>query len=64
MSTAIASHQYDPESQTLTVQFHNGGTYRYHRVPPHKARELENASSKGTYFRDHVLSKHPFNRLK
>jgi len=32
-SSNISSVGYDPKTQTLEVEFHNGGVYQYFNVP-------------------------------
>ncbi|MCJ7668218.1 MAG: KTSC domain-containing protein [Anaerolineae bacterium] len=53
-STDIRSIGYDPESQTLEVEFHSGGVYQYFGVPASVYSGLMSASSHGKYFHRHV----------
>lgn len=48
-SSNIASIGYDVTTQTLEIQFHNGGVYRYHGVPQSEHAGLMAASSHGSY---------------
>jgi hypothetical protein len=48
-SSNIASIGYDAGSQTLEIEFLNGGVYQYFDVPQHVYEELMNASSHGQY---------------
>jgi hypothetical protein len=48
-SSNIASIGYDANSQTLEIEFLNGGVYQYFDVPQHVYEELMNASSHGQY---------------
>jgi hypothetical protein len=50
MSTAIASSQYDPNTQTLVVSFVKGGSFTYTNVPQALADGLRDAGSQGKYF--------------
>lgn len=49
-SSNLASVGYDPQSQTLEIEFNNGGVYQYYSVPPSINSGLMNASSHGSYF--------------
>jgi hypothetical protein len=48
-STTIARFGYDSSSQTLTVEFKNGGTYQYFDVPETVFEQMMAASSKGQF---------------
>lgn len=58
-SSHLKSIGYEPESQTLTVEFHKGGIYHYHNVPPQKYEQLMNADSHGKYFLNNIKNSHP-----
>jgi hypothetical protein len=49
-SSAIASCEYDAETQDLTVTFTNGRSYDLSGVPPDMFEGLCSASSAGSYF--------------
>lgn len=54
-STAIRRAEYDAGSRTLSIWFtQSGGPYPYYNVPQHIWDGLLRASSKGTYFNDHI----------
>lgn len=53
-SSAIASIGYDPEEETLEVEFSGGTVYRYLRVPAAVAAALYDADSRGRYFGEFV----------
>jgi hypothetical protein len=53
-STHLNGGDYDPDTQTLMLQFVNGAVYRYTGVPQHKADTLFQSSSPGGYFHDHI----------
>jgi hypothetical protein len=42
------------ENGTLEIRFHSGGTYQYSNVPEHVYQGLMGASSKGSYFDQHI----------
>jgi hypothetical protein len=48
-SSSVASLGYDGDSQTLEVEFTNGGIYQYMNVPPETNSELMESASKGTF---------------
>lgn len=49
-SSNLRSVGYDPDEETLEIEFHNGGVYQYFNVPHHRYDGLMSASSKGSYF--------------
>lgn len=49
-SSAIASVGYDPEKETLEVEFQSGNVYRYSGVPEEIYEDLLRARSKGRFF--------------
>jgi tyrosyl-tRNA synthetase len=53
-SDSLASLGYNPETQTLEVEFNHGGVYRYYNVPAHEYEELKKADSLGIYFNDNI----------
>ena len=53
-SNVISHLGYDEPSQTLTVRFHHGGTYRYPGVPADLHKGLLGAESIGKHFHQFV----------
>jgi hypothetical protein len=49
-SSNLASVGYDPQTQTLEVEFRHGGIYQYYNVPKSVYDGLMDASSHGQYF--------------
>jgi len=49
-SAAIAAVNYDAQKSTLDVEFREGETYRYLRVPEFVYRELLKAESAGAFW--------------
>ena len=49
-SSNLKSIGYDPETQTLEIEFLNGGLYQYINVPERIYNGLMAASSYGSYF--------------
>lgn len=62
-SSNIASVGYDPNSQTLEIEFINGGTYQYSGVPEGIYEGMMGADSKGKYFHANINKKYPFSKL-
>jgi hypothetical protein len=54
-SSAIHGAAYDPETQTLFLQFASGEkTYEYPNVPEHIFEGLLTADSKGRYYASYI----------
>lgn len=61
-STNIRSVGYDPESNTLEIEFHSGSVYQYYNVPQTIYDELMRASSHGSYFHKHIRTKYKWTK--
>ena len=60
----VDRHDYDAETQTLTVHFASGKSYRYSGVPKDLADGFSGSSSSpergsGSYLRQHIIGKFP-----
>lgn len=53
-SSNISSIGYDENSNTLEIEFHNGGVYQYFNVPKNVFEGLMSASSHGQYFDQNI----------
>lgn len=53
-SSNIASIGYDEDTNTLEIEFHNGGVYQYFDVPFHVYDGLMEAASKGQYLAQQI----------
>jgi KTSC domain len=53
-SSNLASVGYDPNTQTLEIEFLHGGIYQYSGVPSSVHSGLMAASSHGSYLDQHV----------
>lgn len=63
-STNVAAVGYDPETQTLRVQFaKSGALYEYDDVPEGEYEGLRTASSVGNYFDGHIKGFYGYRRL-
>jgi len=63
-SSNIRSIGYDPDSMTLEIEFTDGGIYQYFSVPAHVHEGLMRASSKGSYFHDHIKERYRFRKVR
>ena len=57
-STAIASLDYDEDSETLTVTFHDGNRYDLPKFPQIEYERFLNADSIGRYWNANVRGKY------
>lgn len=55
-SESIAAIAHDPVTKVLTVQFKNGGVYRYDGVSSDHHAELMRADSIGSHFQKNIRS--------
>ena len=56
-SSDIASLGYDAATQTLEIEFHATGVYRYFSVPPEVFETIRTAPSPGKFFLQHIKGK-------
>lgn len=59
-SSNLASATYDPDSETLTVEFRSGRSYDYFNVQPSTYRSLTLAGSAGEFFARHIRNRHSY----
>lgn len=57
-SSNIKAVGYDEATQTLAVEFRDGGLYHYHSVGAHHAPRMTSAESCGAYFHKHIKNAH------
>ena len=62
-SSNIASIGYDPNSQTLEVEFHGGRVYQYYGVPQQMFDNLVQAPSAGRFFHVYIREGYPYSRI-
>lgn len=53
-SSNLSGYEYDEASQTLSIRFQSGRTYRYGSVPQDVADGLGSADSPGRYFNANI----------
>jgi hypothetical protein len=63
-SSNISHIGYDEQSQTLSVKFKTGGTYRYYNVPKLEYETLINSKSIGAYFAKNIKPTYQFSKEK
>ena len=56
-SSSIAAVGHDPATDTLTVRFHGGKTYRYAGVSTAQHQQFLGAKSLGKHFADEIKGK-------
>ncbi|GEN36104.1 KTSC domain-containing protein [Aneurinibacillus danicus] len=61
-SSNLRAVGYDPVSQTLRIQFHNG-TYDYYNVPVSIHQGLMSAGSKGSYHAAYIKNAFSYRRV-
>jgi hypothetical protein len=57
-SEAIASAEYDENTQRMTIRFNSGHDYDYCGVPKSVWEGLCSARSAGTYFHQHIANRY------
>jgi hypothetical protein len=62
-SSSLRSIGYDRDTQTLEVEFRNGGLYRYDDVPDEIWTGLRRSESKGKFFQERVRDHFAATRL-
>ena len=62
-SSNVRSVGYDEASQTLEVEFHNGGIYHYYGVPVSIYQGFMAAGSKGTYLHNHIKDRYRYQKV-
>ena len=62
-SSNIASIGYDAESQTLEIEFLNGGVYQYFDVPQHVYDGLIIADSHGQFLAQNIKGAYRYSKV-
>ena len=62
-SSDIASLEYDPATETLEIDFHATGVYRYFSVPAEVFETLRNTPSPGKFFRQNIKGKFAWEKV-
>jgi KTSC domain-containing protein len=59
VSSAMTAVGYEPSSRRMKITFTQGHTYDFCGVPQHIYDGLMRATSKGTYYNDHIKDRYP-----
>lgn len=62
-SSNVAAIGYDEDSETLQVEFNNGGTYQYFDVPEQIFAELQHADSIGGYLAKNIKGIYRYSKV-
>ena len=62
-SSNIASIGYDPDAETLEIEFLNGSVYQYYNVPEYVYDELMSASSHGSYLSASIKGTYNYSKV-
>jgi len=62
-SSNIVSAGYDPENETLEIEFKSGAVYQYYNVNAHLYEQFQSAPSKGQFFHAYIKYSVPFSRV-
>jgi len=63
ISSNIVSAGYEPVSETLEIEFANGGVYQYYNVPPSIYEQFLAAPSKGRFLISQIKDRFPYARV-
>lgn len=62
-SSNIAAVGYDPETETLEVEFLSGSVYQYYNVPENMYNQLMAEGSKGRFLNTYIKNAYPYSRI-
>ncbi len=62
-SSTIVSIGYDPGTETLEVEFQNGGVYQYYNVPDPIHKQFMESGSKGQFLYTYIRNAYPYSRV-
>lgn len=62
-SSNIRSVGYDPQTQTLEVEFMNGTIYQYYGVPENIYDQMMREQSKGRFLNTYIRNQYPYSRV-
>ena len=63
-SSNLWAVDYNPQTQTLTIQFRSGHIYEYYNVAQNVFEALLAASSKGKYHHRYIKDRYPYRRIR
>jgi lysyl-tRNA synthetase class 2 len=62
-SSHLQNYEYDPNTQTLTVEFQNGAVYNYAGVPVTEYNDMVQSGGAGTYFWAKIRYRYPTTKV-
>lgn len=62
-SSNVSAVGYDETTQTVYVEFLNGGTYTYQGVPEQQFQNLRGAASVGSYLHRYYKNIYPYSKI-
>ena len=62
-SATVRAIGYDPQTQTLEVEFLSGWVYQYYGVPDHMHKQMMEAPSKGRFLNMYIRDSYPYSRV-
>ena len=62
-SSNVSAIGYDPQTQTLEVEFLSGWVYQYYGVPEHIHTQFMQAPSKGRFLHAYIRNQYPYSRI-
>lgn len=62
-SSNIRSVGYDPQTQTMEVEFMNGTIYQYYGVPENIYDQMMGEQSKGRFLNTYIRNQYPYSRV-
>ena len=63
-SSNLYAVDYNPSTETLTIQFRSGRVYEYYNVPLTIYEGLLNAPSKGKFHHEYIKYSYYYNRIQ
>lgn len=62
-SSNLVSMGYDPDSETLEIEFRNGTIYQYYNIPQALYEQFVTANSMGSFLNTHIRNAYPYSRV-
>ena len=62
-SSNVRSMGYDPQTQTLEVEFMSGTIYQYYGVPENMYDQMMKEQSKGRFLNAYIKNQYPYSRI-
>ena len=62
-STNVQSIRYDPQTETLEVEFLSGWVYQYYGVPENMHMQFMQAPSKGQFLNTYIRNSYAYSRV-